>query len=258
MKYIIRFILGFLFLIILLLVYVSVLWLLEFQESHFSNGYLNLTKYVEPLVLLGGVAIIYRFQKIKNPLRPVHLKIFLEGVFLTMFVEILIELTAYQFETSTKFFSLNKNYDLTLIPLYFTGIFIAALLEELFFRHYFFETIGRAIKKNEILTIIISSIFFTLMHFQYYDNYSILFSTLIFGVLYAYLLVKYKTIWLPLGVHFGHNLFDYLFGSDIINLTSNDSFLYGNFRPVFTSIEILLIIFLLQYQKNMGIRIKEA
>jgi membrane protease YdiL (CAAX protease family) len=231
---------------------------LEFQETDFQNGHLDLTKYVEPLILLGGVTIIYRFQKIKNPLRPVYLKIFIAGVFLTMFVELLIELTAYQFETTTKFFSLNKNYDLTLIPLYFTGIFIAALLEELFFRHYFFVTIGRAINNNEILTIIISSIFFTMMHFQYYDDYAILFSTFLFGVLYAYLLVKYKTIWLPVGVHFGHNLFDYLFGSEIVNLTSNNSMLYGDFRPVFTCIEILLIIFLLQYLKNFGVKVKEA
>jgi len=246
LKYIIKFILGFLFLFILLLLYVSLIGLLEFQESDFNNGYLKLTKYVEPLFLLGGVALIYKFQKIKNPLRPIYLNIFFIGVILTFFVEVLLEVTVYQFETTTKFFTLNGNYDLTMIPLYFIGIFIAALLEELVFRHYFFVTIGKAIKNNEIVFIILSSITFTLMHFQYYDEYSILISTFIFGILYSYLFVEYKTVWMPLGVHFGHNLFDYLLGNDIVNLTTNNSILYGNFRPLFTTIEILLIIFLIK------------
>lgn len=155
-------------------------------------------------------------------------------------------MTVYQFETTTKFFTLNRNYDLTMIPLYLIGIFIAALLEELVFRHYFFVTIGKALKNNVILFIILSSIAFTLMHFQYYDQYAILISTFLFGILYSYLFVKYKTVWMPLGVHFGHNLFDYLLGNEIINLTTNNSILYGNFRPIFTIIEILLIMFLIK------------
>lgn len=246
MKEIIKFIFGFLFLFILLLIYVSILWLLEFQESDFDNGHLKLTKYVEPVVLLGGVALIYRLQGIKNPLRPVSLNLFSIGLGLTFFVEVLIEVTVYQFETTTKFFTLNRNYDLTLIPLYLMGIFLAALIEELVFRHYFFVTIGKALKNNVILFIISSSIAFTLMHFQYYGKYAILISTFLFGILYSYLFVKYKTVWIPLGVHFGHNLFDYLLGNDIVNLTTNNSILYGNFRPLFTTIEILLIIFLIK------------
>jgi membrane protease YdiL (CAAX protease family) len=201
---------------------------------------------LEPLILLGGVAIIYRFQRIKNPLRPLHLHIFLIGAFLTFSVEVLIELTTYQFEITTEFFTLNRSYNFTLIPLSFIGIFIAALLEELLFRHYFFVTIGKAIKSSKILFIILSSITFTLMHFQYYDDFAVLISTFLFGILYAYLFIKYKTIWMPLGVHFGHNLFDYLLGNDIVNLTTNNSILYGNFRPLFTTIEVLIIIFLIK------------
>lgn len=232
--------------IILLLIYVTILYLLKFQESDFHNGVLKLTTYVEPLILLGGVVLIYKFQRIKNPLIPLSPKIFLIGVFLTVFVEFLIELTAYQFEDSTKFFTLNTDYNFALIPFYFIGIVLAALLEELVFRHYFFVTIGKAIKNNKILFILFSSTLFTLMHFQYYDKHSILISTFLFGVLYAYLFIEYKNVWMPLGVHFGHNLFDYLLGNDIVNLTSNNSILYGNYRPLFTAIEILAIIILIK------------
>ncbi|WP_423818084.1 CPBP family intramembrane glutamic endopeptidase [Salinimicrobium sp. TIG7-5_MAKvit] len=205
-----------------------------------------MTIFIEPLILLAGTALIYKYQKIENPFKPVYLKIFLTGTLLTFFVELAIELTALLFENDTQIFNVNSGYNFTIIPFYLIGIFIAALFEELVFRHYFYETIGKALKGIKILFIVLSSFIFTLPHFQYYQDYLILTSTFMFGTLYAYLFIEYKSLWVPLGVHVGHNLFDYLLGNDIVNLTSNNSILYGSYRPIFTAIEILAIIFLIK------------
>ena len=132
---------------------------------------------------------------------------------------------------------------MSLIPLYIFGIFIAVLLEEWIFRDYIVINLGKILNENKILLIFISSIFFAFFHFQYYNDYFTLISIFLFGVLYVILYLEYNTIWVPLGIHFGHNLFEYLLGSDIVNLTSNNSILYGNFRPIFTIIEIVLILY---------------
>lgn len=219
---------------------------MEFKESDFQYGFLKLTEYVEPLILLVGTALIYKYQKIKNPLKPIYLKVFLIGALLTFLTEFAIEFAASFFEKDTQAFNFNSQYNFTLIPYFLIGIFIAALLEELIFRHYFFVTIGRALKGNKISFILLSSFIFTLLHFQFYDDYYILISTFLFGTLYAYLFIEYRSVWVPIGVHFGHNLFDYLLGNDIVNLISNNNILYGNFRPLFTAIEILVIIFLIK------------
>jgi len=226
------------------LIYVSIYSLIEFPRADFTKGYWNLTKYVEPLVLLGAIFLIYKVQKIRIPLNPFYLKFFLISTSLTFIIEVLIELIIHPFENNTEFFVTNPEYNLTLIPLQILGIFIAALFEEWIFRDYVVIHFTKALKDNTLLIILASSILFGLFHFQYYNDFSTLISIFLFGVLYVILYLDYKTFWVPLGVHFGHNLFAYLLSGNAINLTSNNSMLYGNYRPIFTIVEIVLIIFI--------------
>ena len=87
---------------------------------------------------------------------------------------------------------------------------LVAISEELFFRKLAFTIF----QTSPIAYILLSSIFFTLMHFS---NVSILSISNIFigGLLMAFLYLKTNTIWSSIGFHFGWNLSQAFLGSPV-------------------------------------------
>ncbi len=84
-----------------------------------------------------------------------------------------------------------------------------ALLEELAFRGYPFQRLVEAI--GPAGAIIVLSIFFGAVHLQNPNAQGMLslgfFNTILVGVLFAYAYLRTRTLWLPIGMHFGWNLF---------------------------------------------------
>lgn len=84
-----------------------------------------------------------------------------------------------------------------------------ALLEELAFRGYPFQRLVEAIRP--IGAIVVLSIFFGAVHLGNPNAGGILswgfFNTILVGVLFAYAYLRTRTLWLPIGMHFGWNFF---------------------------------------------------
>jgi membrane protease YdiL (CAAX protease family) len=84
-----------------------------------------------------------------------------------------------------------------------------AALEELAFRGYPFQRLVEAIRP--LGAIIVLSVFFGAVHLQNPNSQGILslafFNTILVGVLFAYAYLRTRTLWLPIGMHFGWNFF---------------------------------------------------
>ena len=84
-----------------------------------------------------------------------------------------------------------------------------ALLEELAFRGYPFQRLVEAIRP--VGAIVVLSIFFGAVHLRNPNAGGVLslgfFNTILVGVLFAYAYLRTRTLWLPIGMHFGWNLF---------------------------------------------------
>jgi membrane protease YdiL (CAAX protease family) len=84
-----------------------------------------------------------------------------------------------------------------------------ALLEELAFRGYPFQRLVEAIRP--VGAIVVLSIFFGAVHLQNPGAQGFFslgfFNTILVGVLFAYAYLRTRTLWLPIGMHFGWNLF---------------------------------------------------
>lgn len=84
-----------------------------------------------------------------------------------------------------------------------------ALLEELAFRGYPFQRLVEAIRP--VGAILVLSIFFGAVHLQNPNAQGVFslafFNTILVGVLFAYAYLRTRTLWLPIGMHFGWNFF---------------------------------------------------
>ena len=86
-----------------------------------------------------------------------------------------------------------------------------AVFEELIFRYWLTSYLMKRLK-GVVLTILISSAVFALLHMG--NNHITFFaicSHLLGGIVYATAFVLSKSIWLPIGLHFGWNVTQYLF-----------------------------------------------
>ena len=205
-----------------------------------SDNYRFFRKYSYSLLLFIGLIIIYRIQKLSFPLKPILFKFFLISTLVTFLIQAFIILLSYLIVPTEGFFVINHSYDFSLLPLFLIAIFFEALVEEIIFRHFIITHLVNVLNKKHLLIIFISAFFFSILHFTHGDIY-IISSIFIYGILYSLLFIQYNSIWIPLGVHLANNLFDHILGGAIVNLTTNDNFIYGEFRPVITIIEVLII-----------------
>lgn len=75
----------------------------------------------------------------------------------------------------------------------------AAFGEELLFRAFAFSQLNKIIGENKILTVLISAILFSLPHL--YQGNSGLLMTFLFGLVFGFIYLKFKNIWINIIVH---------------------------------------------------------
>ena len=82
-----------------------------------------------------------------------------------------------------------------------------AFVEEIIFRSFFINGLRLRLKSTTLI-LIISAIFFSLVHW-FNDGSTVLsaLSAFIGGLMYAYAFIKTDKLWLPLGLHFSWNFF---------------------------------------------------
>ncbi len=205
-----------------------------------SDKYRFYRKFSYTLILLVGLSIIYKVQKISFPLKPFLFKFFLITTLITFLTSTSFILLTYCISPTEGFFVINYNYDFTQFPLQLLAIFLGALVEEIIFRHFIITYLESVLNKKHLIIILVSSTLFAILHFSKGDI-TIISSIFIYGILYGLLFIRYRSIWIPFAVHFAHNLFVHILGGDIVNLTTNDNFIFGDFRLLFTLIEAIII-----------------
>ena len=90
---------------------------------------------------------------------------------------------------------------------------ILAIGEELVFRSFFINGL-KQFTKSIVLILIISSLFFSIVHW-FNDGSTILssVSSFIGGLMYGYAFIRTEKLWLPIGLHFSWNFFQgFVFG----------------------------------------------
>jgi membrane protease YdiL (CAAX protease family) len=214
------------------------------EISELSENYQFFFKHLLSSILIIVLFFIYKFQKISWPFKPIYSKAFIIATFFTIFLESIIEITIHSVFSTEGFLKLNPYFNYSLLPFYLVAIFISALLEEIIFRHYLFSRLQNLFnKKHDIIAVVVSAIIFSVAHFTNRDAMLVL-SIFVSGLLYGFLFIKYNSIWIPLGVHFGHNLFSIAMTGDIISLTTEDNFIYGQ-EPILTIVRAIIIYFAL-------------
>jgi membrane protease YdiL (CAAX protease family) len=95
---------------------------------------------------------------------------------------------------------------LTEIGLYFIGFIFVAINEELFFRGYIVSTLKQT--KSIPIMYIISSIIFGLAHIANPNVHLLgIVNIFLIGLLFAYMFIQTKSLWMTIGYHFTWNFF---------------------------------------------------
>ncbi|WP_028889089.1 CPBP family intramembrane glutamic endopeptidase [Tenacibaculum ovolyticum] len=100
-------------------------------------------------------------------------------------------------------------------PLLWSIIFIAILppiFEELAFRGFLFNLLNKIVSKKS--TIIATSFLFALVHFSFIS----LIWIFPFGLFLGYLRSKYKSLWIPMIIHFIHNFIILMIDYTVFNM----------------------------------------
>jgi uncharacterized protein len=120
---------------------------------------------------------------------------------------------------------------------------IPAIGEELFFRG-MLQKLLKAIIGRPHLTVVITAIIFSALHFQFYG----FLPRLILGIVYGYLFFWSRSVWLPALAHFLNNavpvVLSYFYGWDTVSGTSLE--LAGE-RPLFPVVSFVALVVLLIY-----------
>lgn len=122
--------------------------------------------------------------------------------FWLVFIIIGISQGMYKFQS----ISLNRNQLLSLAMTIVLGMIIsgfAAFGEELMFRGYLLKKFEN--KRGIIFAIILSSLLFSLCHTGKYIVLLQFLSAFSTGILFSILYIKFKSLWVPIGVHIVHN-----------------------------------------------------
>lgn len=92
----------------------------------------------------------------------------------------------------------------------FIGNLIAVIGEEIMFRGFFMSYIIK-MSKNKLFGLIFSSFVFCLHPYLDFLNFVIAFCA---GIVIGYAYLKFKTLYIPIGIHFAYNLFNFTIASE--------------------------------------------
>lgn len=156
----------------------------------------------------------------------------------------------------------NSNYDFMFFivtAVFFIHCVLTGLGEELLFRGYIFNNLLE--KMSEKKAVIISSAIFLSVHFSSEGNILSYIDIFLAGVIFAYLYIISKSLYLPIGFHFMIDFLQYMIQIEFCpvnpyyllkfnqspNLVVNGVNLGLQMELVFVVIEILLLVFLKYY-----------
>ncbi|WAM31520.1 CPBP family intramembrane glutamic endopeptidase [Caldicellulosiruptor naganoensis] len=137
---------------------------------------------------------------------------FLEGIILSIiltYIAILIPfkgsfimIKAYEYQTALLWTKASNYY----IPYLMLNYLIVALMEEIIYRGIIYMGIARAI--NRPVATVFTSIIFAASHYYDSNGFGIIFiRNLVISLLLIYILVKTRSLWYSIGIHFGLNTF---------------------------------------------------
>ncbi len=138
------------------------------------------------------------------------------GVLIILLMNVLIVYSVYFFDKNATI-NLNFNYiQKSISPLLrlLLTMFVVGFWEEIVFRFFVFNFMK--IKYNVMIAAIFSSLIFSLVHISSYNDVSngdnfkfslLLFSAFLIGVIFSFIYVKYKSIWMLILFHMFWNVF---------------------------------------------------
>ncbi|MGB9703460.1 MAG: lysostaphin resistance A-like protein [Candidatus Micrarchaeales archaeon] len=119
-------------------------------------------------------------------------------LFFTILIEIILQLLGIQTSTNVEeIISMN-------VILLLSAVFISPICEEIFFRGVAIDFLEEKLK-NKNLSIIISSLLFSIFHIGYSSGLEV-FGAFVAGLIFAYFYKKSKTLFTPMFAHFLYNL----------------------------------------------------
>lgn len=156
----------------------------------------------------------------------------------------------------------NNNYDymfFSVAAVFFIHCVLTGLGEELLFRGYIFNNLLDKMSKKK--AIIISSIIFLSVHFSSEGNVLSYVDIFLAGVIFAYLYMKSKSLYLPIGFHFMIDFLQYMIQIEdcpvnpyyLLKFNQSPKLLVNGvnlgeqMELIFVIIEILLLVFLKYY-----------
>lgn len=87
----------------------------------------------------------------------------------------------------------------------YTGRFLGPFIEEIFFRGFMLKSFYK-LSDNFVLSAVVSSVFFSAVHYNPYAPYfNLLLSTFFLGLITCFLMVKYNNLWYCIAFHFTYN-----------------------------------------------------
>ena len=185
-----------------------ILMILKINPNNLSILGKSICNILYQLSLLGIIVLIYKkiiikhLKQFKHSHFASYIRYWIIAIILMTLSNMLINMFTH-IDTSTNQQMIEANFTKSPISTILSVIVIAPILEELVFRLSF-----RKIFKTDILFIILSGLFFGIMHLA---NASSLLELLyiipysIPGMIFAYTLTKSKNIFVPIGLHCLHN-----------------------------------------------------
>lgn len=175
-------------------------------ESIVNDFYISRIIYIIILILLNIDVIAYLKRKniyLKDKLnyKNINLEFLLNMIFLSLFLRIIVELILPIFLQNETSITISINIGQVIAEFITTCIF-APILEEIMFRFGLFGILHK--KMNYILSIIITSIIFALVHPYGLDGLVIL---IIISIVWNYSYYKTNNLIYPIILHFIHNLY---------------------------------------------------
>ena len=157
------------------------------------------------------------------------------------------------------------NYDLKSIILLFLLFIAVSLVEEMYVRGYVLKNLLKSF--NPVISLIISSAIFALLHFFNPNvNYIALTELFIAGILLGVSYVYTKNLWFPIALHLSWNFFQVMFGFNVSgmdtysliefeilennNINGGDFGFEGSYLSILFS--LIMIYFLWRYYKKFA------
>jgi len=135
-------------------------------------------------------------------LRKIDLNFLIRMISLSFVLRIFVEQTIYFLKMEETISSIPLNFWTILVEIITTCLF-APIFEEIIFRFGLYEYLNKKFKSN-IITMLITSIIFSIIHFYAIDGFVIL---LTISLIWNYSYLKTNNLIYPIIIHFAHNVY---------------------------------------------------